>query len=318
MVKRLTLFLVLVLFSSCTRHPYKKTFVISGTYLTVTSPDKRASGIVYDEFKRLNKIFNIYDKNSEVSRLNNTYNRPFGVSDEMIELISLSKELYRITGGYFDVSKGRDYSFWKDVIAGKEKIKTVSSSEVSDLTKEGGMEYIKVDRKDKTVIISKRGLLLDFSAIAKGYMVDKAAMRLRKAGVKSALINAGGDIYCLGKDSGKPWKIGIKEPSAKGGIIDTVFLSDEAAATSGDYEQFIDYKGRRYSHIINPKTGYPVNNGVVSVTVVTKNCTSADGLATAFFAMGPDNIKDFLSKVPYTMKIFVVVKTGGKEKIYVF
>ena len=318
MVKRIALFLVLVLFLSCARHPYKKTFIISGTYLTVTSPDKRAAGIVYSEFKRLNKIFNIYDKNSEVSRLNSTYNCPFRVSDEMIELISLSKKLYNMTGGYFDVSKGRDYNLWKDIIAGKEKIKTISSSEVSDLTKEGGMEYIRVNRKDKTIIITKKGLLLDFSAIAKGYMVDKAAMRLKKAGIESALINAGGDIYCLGKDNQKPWRVGIREPSLKGGIIDTVLLFNEAIATSGDYEQFVEYKGRRYSHIINPKTGYPANNGIVSVTVITKNCTSADGLATAFFAMGLDNIKYFLSKAPYTIKIFVVVKTGGKEKVYVF
>ena len=318
MVKRLTLFLVLVLFSSCAGHPYKKTFIISGTYLTVTSPDKRAAGIVYDEFRRLNKIFNIYDKNSEVSHLNSTYNRPLSVSEEMIELISLSKELYKITGGYFDVSKGRDYNLWKGIIAEKKKIKIPPSSEVSDLVKEGGMRFIKINRKEKTVTITKKGLFLDFSAIAKGYMVDKAAMRLKKAGIESALINAGGDIYCLGKDNGKHWKIGIKEPSVKGGIIDTVLLSGEAIATSGDYEQFVDYKGRRYSHIINPKTGYPANNGIVSVTVITKNCTSADGLATAFFAMGLENIKSLLNRIPYTMRIFVVVKRGEKEKIYVF
>jgi len=318
MVKRLVLSFILILFSSCARPPYKKTFVISGTYLTVTSPNKRAPEIVYDEFRRLNKIFNLYDKDSEVSRLNKTYNRPLRVSKEMIELISLSKELYKLSNGYFDVSRGRDYNFWKNIIAKKKKVKIPSSSMVFNLIKEGGIEFVKVNREKQTVTITKKGLLLDFSAVAKGYMVDKSAMRLKKEGIKSALIDAGGDIYCLGKDDGKSWRVGIREPSLKKGIIDTIPLFNEAVATSGDYEQFFDYKGRRYSHIINPKTGYPANNGIMSVTVVTKNCTTADGLATAFFAMGLDNIKSFLSRAPYTMKVLVVIKAAKGERIYVF
>ena len=318
MVKKLILLFTVILFVSCARGNYKKTFVISGTYLTVISPDKRASKIVYDEFRRLNKIFNIYDKNSEVSLINRSYNRPVSVSKEMIELISLSKKLFRLTDGYFDVSMGRDYNFWKDIITGKKKIETISSRMLSDLAKEGGMQFIKVNSGNNTITIAKKGIFIDFSAIAKGYMVDKAAIRLRKEGIKNALINAGGDIYCLGKDNGKPWEVGIRDPSVKNGIITTVPVSNEAIATSGDYEQFIDYKGRRYSHIINPKTGYPANSGIMSVTVIAKNCTTADGLATAFFAMGLDNIRKFLRRAPYTIKVYVIIKTKKGEKMYVF
>ncbi len=319
MAKKLILFLSLILLSSCSGPLHKRTFVVSGTYLTVTSPDSRAASIVYSEFKRLNKIFNLYDKDSEVSCLNRTYNQPFNASKEMIELISLSKVLYKLTGGYFDISEGRDYSFWKSIIANKKKVKVKlpSSAKVKDLANEGGMKFVKINKDKGTVTITRKGLTLDFSAIAKGYMVDKAAMRLKEEGVESAVINAGGDIYCLGKDRDKAWKVGIRGPLKKG-IIDTIPLFNEAVATSGDYEQFFDYRGRRYSHIINPKTGYPSNNGIMSVTVVTKNCTTADGLATAFFAMGLDNIKSFLRKNINTMKVFVITKTNKGEKIYVF
>ena len=95
-------------------------------------------------------------------------------------------------------------------------------------------------------------------------------------------------------------------------------LSDEAIATSGNYQQFFLYKGKRYSHIINPKTGFPVSNNILSTTVVTKNCTTADSLATAFFVMGVKGIREFLERVPSTMKIFVITETKEGRKMYVF
>jgi len=208
------------------------------------------------------------------------------------------------------------------------------------------MQNIEVDFKNNTVRIKKKGLKIDLSAIAEGYMVDKAVYRLKEAGINSALINTGGDIYCLGKpevskkESINPvrsrlrgtrpkqlasngvnnfWKVGIKDPDELTGIIENQILFDEAIATSGNYEQFFEYQGEKYSHLIDPKTGYPAKNGILSVSVVTKNCTTADSLASTFFVMGMEGIKEFLSGISSTMRVFVVfLDEKGKKNIRVF
>ncbi len=318
MVRKTIIIVGVFILSSCSKFPYKNTFVVSDTYLTVVSYDKRAARIVYDEFRRLDKIFNLYDSNSELARLNRTFNTPFRVSKELIEVLLLSQQVYQLTDGSFDVSRGKLYSFWKGLIEKKNIKRLLSSAEVDKIKELGGMSFIEINTEDSTVTIKKKGLMIDLSGIAKGYMVDKAARRLKKEGISSALINAGGDIYCLRKDKDSYWKVGIRDPESKEGIVDTVLLSDEAIATSGNYQQFFFYKGKRYSHIINPKTGFPVSNNILSTTVVTKNCTTADSLATAFFVMGVKGIKEFLERVPSTMKIFVITETKEGRKMYVF
>ncbi len=318
MAKKIRIFIFLFIFSCCDRVPYQKTFIISGTYLTVTSYEKQAISVAYDEFKRLDKIFNIYDPSSEVSCLNKSYNEPLLVSSEMIELLLLSRQVYDLTEGNFDISQGRVYNFWKKLKEGKKLKKFPSLEEIQTLVKKGGMEFIEINPTTHTVTIKKKGLKLDFSGIAKGFMVDKAVMRLKKEGIKNVLINAGGDIYCLGKNKDSFWEVGIRDPASKEGIIEVLSLFNEAVATSGSYEQFFIYNGKRYSHIINPKTGFPVTNDVLSVTVIAKNCTIADSLATAFFVMGLRGIEKFLKQTPSTMRIFVITKTSQGKKIHVF
>ncbi|MFH1767965.1 MAG: FAD:protein FMN transferase, partial [Candidatus Omnitrophota bacterium] len=121
-----------------------------------------------------------------------------------------------------------------------------------------------------------------------------------------------------GKDKDRLWQVGVRDPFVEENVVDTLRLSNEAVATSGSYEQFFQYQGKRYSHIVDPKSGYPAQNGVVSVTVVTKNCTSADALATAFFVMGPDKIKQFVTRVSSSMKIFVISEDETGKKYHIF
>lgn len=323
MVKKVMLFglcsLVFALsLCSCANEPGKSTFVISGTYLDIISRDSRAAKIAYNEFKRLDGIFNIYDQKSELAKLNLTYNKPVAVSDELFEVIKLAKQLYIISEGRLDVSQGVLYSFWKDLIKGPKMTSFPSKEKIAQLKKTGGMDNIAIDEAKKTVTIKKEGLKIDLSSIAKGYMVDKAALKLKEAGIESALVNAGGEVYCLGSNDGLPWSVGIKDPKELGGILETQGLIDEAIATSGDYEQFFDFGGKRYSHIIDPVTGFPVENNIISVSVITKNCVTADGIATSFFVMGVEQIKRFLSNNPSTMRIFVLVLEDGKKRIHFF
>lgn len=313
------LFVFGLIFSvSCAKPVHKDKFAIAGTFLEVISPDGRASQVVYEEFKRLDKIFNFYDKSSELSQLNNTYNAPVKVSPELLDILKLSQQLNEMTAGAFDVSYGSLYDFWKELIK-KGNVKELPSKETIDgIMKNCGMDKIKINTADSTVTITKEGLKIDLGAIAEGYMVDKAVIALKKKGITSVLINSGGDIYCLGTNRGMPWRIGIKNPSEVEGIIENENLVDEAITTSGNYEQFFDLNGKRYSHIIDPHTGFPVNSNVVSVAVITKNCTTADSLATAFFVGGIDGVNNFLAKYPSTMRIFLVTQEGKQRRVHVF
>jgi len=302
----------------CAQPLHKKKFIISGTYLEVTSPDRRAAKIVYGEFKRLDKIFNIYDKESELSGLNRTYNKPFKASEELIELLQLSENIYNLTEGAFDVTYGSLYKFWKELIKDGEPKKFPTPEAIAKIREAGGMEAIEVDPKKGIVIIRKKGLTIDLSGIAKGYMVDKAISRLREKGINSALINAGGDIYCLGMNNKSPWGVGLQDPETVPEILGVQLLTDEAIATSGGYEQFFTFKGEEYSHLIDPRSGYPVNNGTLSVSVIAKNCTTSDSLATAFSILGLEWVNKFLSKDPSTMRVFLIRSVDGDKQVYIF
>ncbi len=303
-------------FISCSRPLYKNTFVVAGTYLEVTSPYKEAAKIAYEEFKRLEKIFNLYDELSELSRLNKSFDQPVKVSDELIEVLSISFKVHDLTGAAFDVSHGALYQFWKQYITSKQPVLLPMQEEIERVRALGGMSNIAIDFNQKTVTIKKQGLRIDLGAIAKGYMVDKAALKLKREGINSALINAGGDIYCLGLNQGQPWHIGVKDPKSLTGILEAQDLADEAVATSGNYEQFFELAGKRYSHLIDPRQGLPVDNGVLSVSVITKNCTSADSLATAFFVLGLEGIRKFLADNPSTMRIMVVTQDQQGQHIH--
>jgi thiamine biosynthesis lipoprotein len=306
-----------LVFISCAKPLYKDTFIVEGTYLEVTSPYKEASLIAYGEAKRLQEIFNFYDSQSELSRLNNTYHVPFLLSEELLELLKLSKNIIELTNGAFDPSYGRLYSFWKDLIKKGHIEEFPSPEEVAKLKEIGGMQYIEIDERKKTILIKKEGLKIDLGGIATGYIIDKIVGKLKEKGIDSALINIGGDIYCLGKNNGKPWKVGVRSPE-KGGILETKTLVDEAITTSGNYEQFFEFSGKRYSHLIDPRSGYPVESGIVSVSVIAKDCTTADSLATGFFVMGLGEIKEFMARNPSKAKVFVVRETNKKEQVYEF
>jgi thiamine biosynthesis lipoprotein len=296
----------------------RKTFVICGSYLTIVSPDSRAAQIVFDEFSRFDKLFNFYDADSELSRLNRTFNVPVKVSPEMIELLGLSAQVNAMTDGAFDVSCGALIERWKKFIKAKDPALMPTSDEVAALKQKCGMQYVVIDKNASTVTITKEGLKIDLGGIADGYMVDKAVAKLKAAGINDALVDAGGDIYCMGTNHGRPWDVGIKNPGVVDAIISQEPLQDAAITTAGGSEQFFELNGKKYSHIINPKTGFPVENNVISVTVIAKNCSTADGFDTPFVIIGEAGIKGFLAKYPSTMRIFLLMNEKGKQRMSIF
>jgi len=318
MAKKIIIFITFFAFISCANPLYRNTFVVAGTYLEVISPYRKAAGIVFREFERLDKIFNHYDPASELAKLNKTFNKEVKVSEDLLKVLELSQEVYNLSNGAFDVSCGVLYNFWKGLI-NQDKITEFPDDKKLERLKEScGMENVTVNVSRSMVTIKKQGLQVDLGAIAKGYMVDKAIEKLKQNGIDSALINAGGDIYCLGKNKDKPWSAGIKDPEELNEVLESQDLVDEAIATSGNYEQFFEFKGRIYSHLVDPRRGYPVENNILSVSIVSSNCVTADSLATAFFIMGTDKVREFLVKNPSTMKIFIVTLDEGKKNIHIF
>jgi thiamine biosynthesis lipoprotein len=164
-------------------------------------------------------------------------------------------------------------------VPSKEKIKNVLS-----IT---GFDKIILHPEDNVVKFMFSGMKLDLGAIAKGYALDRAVKKLKENNIHSCLINAGGQVYCLGERLGEPWKIAIKDPRSQdvGGPLK---LKNQSVATSGDYEQYFMHRNKRYAHILNPKTGYPVDSGVVSVTVIAPDGLTADALSTSIFVLGKE------------------------------
>lgn len=299
-----------------TKPLYTKEYVLAGTFVSISSPDKRSSKIVYKTIKRLEKYFNLYDPTSIISQINNNAGiDPVEVPDDFFELMQISENVYKLTDGVFDVSAGTVIKFWKDKIAKSNDFDFPSAAEVNRLKAFKGLEYVELDKSAHTVFLNKKGVALDLGGIAKGFIVDKAVQGLKDAGIDSAIINAGGDIYCLGTKYGNPWSVGVRDPEIEG-AIQTIPIINSAVATSGNYEQFLEFKGKRYSHIINTETLLPVSNKLISVTVVAHNLTSADVFATAFFVMGVDKTREYLYKNYSNMKVFILEKTDGGKKIH--
>lgn len=303
------LIIIVFFFLSCLEPPlHRDRFVVLGSYLEVISPDKEAAGIVYQEFRRLDLIFNKNDSRSELYRVNNNPGQKVNVSEEMIDLILKAKRYYQLTDGAFDLSKGKLYNFWKQWLQGSEIDKFPEKEKIKNLQKAGDILDIEVDAEAGRVLV-KEGVLIDLSGVAKGYIVDRAVTKLKKSGITNALINAGGDIYCLGDNRGQPWLVGIRDPLGK--VVETVALSNKGVATSGNYQQFYQRDDKFYSHIIDPRVGYPVEREFLGVTVIASSSWEADLLATVFFINGKSFTKKFLKKNPSISVYFV-----SKEKTY--
>jgi len=268
----------------------------------------------FERIKEIEGLLSVYDATSEISKVNSFADvRPITVSDDTIRVIKKADEISKITGGAFDITIAPLVNLWgfgpRGVILNKPK-----EREIHNALRLVGMRNIKIDYARKTIRFLRSGVRLDLSGIAKGYAVDCAIETLKSEGIKNAMVNAGGDIYCIGKVSPcRQWRIGIQNPRHKNEIIDTVDIEDSAIATSGDYERFSFYSGVRVSHIIDPRTGEPKSSVPASVSIKAADCMTADAFATAVFVLGPDKGLDFLSKVASVEGMIIIEKKDRFE-----
>ena len=286
----------------CQNKPvYRETQVLMGTFVEVLSPSPDAPSVAFTEIKRIENLMSKYNPHSEISKLNQLGS--LKASPDTYYILKKAAEFWRLSDGAFDITVGPLLDIWGFTskqyrIPTKEKIKNALSLV--------GFDKIIFNDTDNTVKFKVRGMKIDLGGIAKGYAVDCAIKKLKEKGISSCLINAGGQIYCLGDNFGKPWNVAIKNPRGNG-VVDYLKLKNQAVSTSGDYEQYFIKAKHRYSHIFNPKTGYPADSDLACVTVVAQDGLTSDALSTSIFILGKTGEQDFAKRFP-GVKIIVFEK----------
>lgn len=225
---------------------------------------------------------------SDVSALNAAAGQTVTLSEQTADVLSNALRLAQETEGQFDPTVAPLSDLWK---IGTEDAAVPQQVDIDAALPAVGYQNVSLDSTKATM---QAGAKLDLGGIGKGYAADHVAQILRDAGVESAHISLGGNIYVLGeKDRGVPWTVGITDPDKKEEYMATLKVSDTSVVTSGDYERYFEQDGKRYCHIFDPKTGYPAETDLRSVTVVSPDSTMADAYTTALFVMGFDKAWEF-------------------------
>ncbi len=235
------------------------------------------------ELRAVDRAMTRFSDHSEVGRANRVAaKRPVPVSGATAEVIAAALVWAEASQGAFDPTLGRAVELW-DV---GHRVAPPAAGELRRFA--GAALYRELElgeRGGSPVVVYRDGdVALDLGGIAKGYGVDRAVTALREWGVRDALVNVGGDLYALGvSEDGDPWEVGVRDPDDAGKLAATFRISDRAIATSGDYEQYFEHGGRRYHHLLDPRTGEPRRSAVRSVTVAADRCMMADAAGTAVF-----------------------------------
>lgn len=252
--------------------------------------------IAIQEIKRIEQLLTTFSETSVTFKINeNAGIAPVAVNDEVFDLIKRCQFISKITQGAFDISYGSlDKRFWNfdlnmtslpDAETAKKAVALIN------------YENIQLDEVRKTVFLKNKGMRIGFGGIGKGYAAEMAKKKLMENGVSNGIVNASGDLTAWGfQENGEAWTIGVADPNQKKSIFSTFKITDKAVATSGNYEKFVLIDNKRYSHTIDPKTGYPIS-GIKSVTILAENAEIADALATPVTVMGIEVGMDFINQL---------------------
>ena len=245
---------------------------------------------IKNTLKKANKILSNWDKDSEISIINKTdKTTAIKISDELNEVFKTAKEINAKSNGFFDLTLDPIIELWGFGYKSKQMQVIPKDNQIKNiLSLIGQKSFLKMNFDNNELIKKNKDIKINLSSIGKGYGIDLIGKKLDQLGINNYIINIGGDILTKGYNSKKEnWVIGIENPNLKEKLIkEIVNLTNKGLATSGDYKNFFTKDGKRYSHIINPKTGKPIMHSTKSVTVIHENSMKADGWATAFLALG--------------------------------
>ena len=303
------LFLVLTVNIGFTQVTHKRTLSMLGSpfEMTVVAKDIPQADIYIDlavaEVSRLENLISDWIPTTPISEVNrNAGVKPVKVPTEVFELVQRAINISKLTSGAFDISYASMDKIWK--FDGSMK-KMPTAEEIKNSVAKVGYQNIILDPVNQTIFLKNEGMKLGLGGIGQGFIADKIKAMLIAKGVVSGIVNISGDINTWGKQiDGKQWKVGIKNPLNKDKIFATFPLENSAVETSGSYEKYVVFNGKRYSHIIDTRTGYPAT-GVISVSVFASSTELADALATGIFVLGVDVGIDLINQLAGVGCIYV-------------
>lgn len=306
MTNKLSLLIILViLLTGCGQKKINKfQGQAFGTYYAITyvgTEDETLQNEIETVLNEINTEFSIFCGTSTVSKLNR--NEDVSLSEDFLYLLNLAHKVSTATDGAFDITAAPLVAFWGFGSNKAEHPVADTTLAIDSIRQFVGYEKLHVANKKLQKDDSR--IQLDFNAIAKGYAVDKVARLLESKGIADYIVDIGGELRCKGrKNAQQDWNVGIQVPTTdKNGRVESSYsfvLGDRAVATSGNYRSYKEENGERYSHIINPRTGFSEKSNLLSVTVIADDCATADAYATAFMVMGKE-------------KSMQLLETAGKE-----
>ncbi len=331
MKKLLTVFLIITvtfLLVSCEKAKEKYTdycFDYFDTVTTITGYEKSKEDFdlvcaeikgLLGEYHRLYDIYNSYEGVNNLFSVNALYDgehREVQVDKKITDLVLYGKEMHDFTQGRVNIAMGSVLKIWHkyrtDGIENPEEATLPPKDELAFAGEHTDIDKVIVDEKASTVFLSDNDMFLDVGAVAKGYATEKIAQHLENKGITGYIINVGGNVRCIGNQlSGRPWTVGVESPDGKGEIVKKYTFRDKALVTSGSYQRFYEVDGKRYHHIINPKTLMP-EDFFSSVSVVSGDAGLCDVLSTALFQMSYDEGCELLAKIS-DAKAFWILPDG--------
>ena len=290
------------------KEPISKSELLMGTVVTVTIYDSSDESIldkVFLKVKELESKLSINENGTIVDKINeNAGISPVKVDEETFAVIEKGLEFSNISNGLFDITIGPLVKLWS---IGLPEEKLPSESEISSVLPLIDRNKLILDKENLTVYLEDKGMQIDLGGIAKGFTADIISQLLSENNVNSAIIDLGGNIFAKGlKVDGSKWRIGIQNPNSdRGATIGAINIENQSIVTSGTYERYLEQDGVKYHHILNPSTGYPYENNISGITIVSDHSIDGDGLSTSVFAMGIEEGLKFINNYEGVDAIFV-------------
>lgn len=299
--------------------PYEDKQFLMGTYVQIRIYDDGKKSALKPAFNRVKELadkITVNQEGSEIDEINKQAGiKPVKVTNDMYYLLKEAYKYSQDSKGGFDMAIGSITSLWR---IGFPDARKPAQSEIDQALKLVNYHDVEFNDAEKTVYLKQAGMKLDLGAIAKGYITDEVVKVLKENDVTTAIIDLGGNVFVMGHsprgDQNEDWTVGIQDPNqARNVVLGSVPESNMSLVTSGIYERYLEADGKTYHHLFNPKTGYPFDNDIASVTIVSKKSIDGDGLSTAVFSMGVKDGLKYVEELKDTEAIFVT----RDDKVYV-
>ena len=287
-----------------------------GTVVKITLYDSNDSAILdkaFDRVAEIESLVSINEAGTELDKVNDFAGiSPVEVTSTTYEIVEKGLEYSKLSNGDFDITIGPLVKLWN---IGLDDAKVPTQEEIDSVLPLIDYNLLELNEENHTIFLKNKGMMIDLGSIAKGYAADEISRILTENNVNSAIIDLGGNIYAHGiKPSGQDWNIGIQNPfSTRGDIIGVLKVKNKTVVTSGIYERYIEKDGVKYHHLLNPNTGYPFENNIAGVSIITDKSIDADALSTTVFAKGLEEGLKFVETLPNVDAIFIT----KDNKVYI-